>query len=51
MQSSEQRHDSDEPLGGVKKTVAELEKVGDERLARETERFFEYLEEEENKRK
>ena len=29
----------------------ELEKVGDERLARETERLFEYLEDEENKNK
>ena len=28
-----------------------MEKVGDERLARETERLFEYLEEEENKKK
>ena len=27
-----------------------MEKVGDERLARETERLFEYLEEEENKK-
>ncbi len=29
----------------------ELEKVGDERLERETERLFEYLEEEENREK
>ena len=28
-----------------------MEKVGDERLVRETERLFEYFEEEENKRK
>ena len=34
-----------------KRVAEELDKVGDERLARETERLFEYLEEEENKKK
>ena len=34
-----------------KRLSEELEKVGDERLVRETERLFEYLEEEENKKK
>ncbi len=34
-----------------KRLDEELEKVGDERLVRETERLFEYLEEEENKKK
>ena len=34
-----------------KRLAEELEKVGDERLVRETERLFEYLEEEENKKK
>ena len=32
-----------------KRLAEELEKVGDERLVRETERLFEHLEEEENK--
>ena len=34
-----------------KRLAEELEKVGDERIARETERLFEHLEEEENKKK
>ena len=34
-----------------KRIAEEVEKVGDERLVRETERLFEYLEEEESKKK
>ncbi len=42
MQRSEQRLDRSEPFGGVQKKLAEeLEKVGDDRLVRETERLFE----------
>ncbi len=39
VQGGEKRRDSDKPFGGAQKRFAEaLEKVGDERLARETER-------------
>ncbi len=48
MESNEQRHDSGEPFGRVQKK-AELEKVDDERLVRETERLFDYLDEEDSK--
>ena len=54
MQSSEQRNDCNEPFVGVQKKACG--RVGESRgrearLVRETERPFEHLEEEENKKK
>jgi hypothetical protein len=48
-QSSDHGCDGDEPFGEVQKNA--LEKAGEEKLAREAERPFEYLREEESKQK
>ncbi len=51
MQSGEPTYDSSWAHRGVQKIVEELEKIGDERLKREQERLFEFLDQEKNKMK